>query len=118
MGKIAAFAGILTIALCYAFLYCGSIDPLFHTTLLSRIFGLVFELSLLTATALFIVRFRKENRLYFYFTLTVLGLFLLHLLFIITVGYQKQYSYAMDVGISVLYLLILSKNWERLVQKH
>jgi len=117
MKKIALFAGLLTIGISYAFLYFGNIFSSFHTMLLSKILGVTFEFVLLLSSILLIIIFKKEKKVYLSMTIIALIVFLVHWLLLFTVGFIKPYSYAMDVVISIIYIIILSDNWELFVKK-
>ena len=117
MKKIALFTGLLTIVMSYAFLYFGNIFPSFHTMLLSNILGITFEVVFLVSSILFTIIFKKERKVYLSLTIFVLIVFLVHWLLLFTVGFIKPYSYAMDVVVSIIYILIFSNNWKLFVKK-
>ncbi len=117
MKKIALIAGLLTVGISYAFLYFGCIFPSFHTMMLSTILSITFEVVLMVSSILLLIIFRKEEQVYFFLTLFTLVIFLVHCLLLLTIGFIKPYTYAMDVVISIIYILIFSNNWELFVKK-
>ena len=112
MKKIAFFSVLLTIGLSYSFLYFGNIFPSFHTMTISKVLGIAFELVMILSSVLLIIIFKKEKKVYLSLTIFALLVFLLHWLIIFIVGFIKAYSYAMDVVISIIYILILTNNWK------
>lgn len=117
MKKIALLTSMITIAMSYAFLYFGNIYQSFHAVILSKILGITFEISLIISTILFIIIFIKKNKLYLSLTIVSFLIFLVHILLILFIGFQKPYSYAMDVAISLIYTVIISQNWDLFLGK-
>lgn len=78
----------------------------------------ILGILILHLISVFIILFKKQSRIYLYLTIFAFVLFLIHFLLIFTVGFQKPYSYAMDVAVSLIYLLIISNNWKNLLRQN
>lgn len=119
MKKAAYIFGILLIAVTFSFLYAGNVITSFNTTTVSKVLGVLFEVALLGSSILMLLIFFKHTeRLYFTLALIPVFLFLVHYLFILTMGFQKAYSYAMDVVIIVLYGIIILRKQDFLLGKN
>jgi hypothetical protein len=113
MRIVSFILGILTVIAALSFLYFGNIIESFHEEFISKILGIIAETSLVLSAILFIIIMIKEKKyLYMILTLICLSSYIGHLLIIITIGFQKTYSYGMDVLITVIYLIILVKNYD------
>ena len=113
MRIISFILGILTVISALSFLYFGNIIDSFHKENISKILGIITEISLVLSSILFIIIMIKEKKyLYIILTLICLSSYIGHLLIIITIGFQKTYSYGMDVLITVIYLIILVRNYD------
>jgi hypothetical protein len=117
--KIFSFIlGILTVISTLLFLYLGNIIDSFNETTLSVILAVVFEISIVLSSMLYIVMFTKEKK-YFHTILAAVSLliFTAHILIIYTTGYQKIFSYGMDAFIATAYTVILSRNYKLFLKK-
>ena len=117
MRIISFLIGILTVISALSFLYFGNIIESFHEEYISKILGIIAETSLVLSAILFLIIMIKEKK---YLNIILILICLLsytgHLLITMTIGFQKAYSYAMDVLITVIYLIILVSNYDMFVQ--
>lgn len=118
MKKLSFFLGVLTVISTLCFLYFGNIIESFNKQFLAGVFAVIFEISIVISSMLYIIIFIKEKK-YFYSVLAIISLllFTIHILIIYTTGFQKVFSYGMDAFITAAYLVTLSRNYELLIKK-
>jgi hypothetical protein len=113
MRIVSFLLGILAVITALSFLYFGNIIESFHEEFISKILGIIAESSLALSAILFIIIIMKEKKyLYVVLTLICLSSFVGHVIISLTIGFQKTYSYAMDVLVIVIYLILLTRNYE------
>ena len=111
MKKLAFVLGILTILSSLLFLYFGSVFPFFNTLIASKVLGIIFELSLVISSAIFLYDSAKSgNWLLFIMILLCLLSWIGHLIITFFIKFTPAYSYAMDVFIVIVYMYYLSVN--------
>lgn len=100
----------LSIFSSYGFLYFGNVLPNFNTTLLSKVLGIIFEISILLSSFLLLMKYFKQKA-YAIALICILPLLLLIVNIIITYGFgfKKEYSYAMDVIMSIIFIYFFIK---------
>lgn len=117
MRMTAFITGVLAALSSLSFLYLGNVIESFNRHGLSVALAIVFEVSFLLSSIVFIAVMLKEKRRFFLFlTIVCLIAFIGHLVVTATLGFQKAYSYGMDALIAAVYIVMLSRNYETLVK--